>query len=172
MTTMNCYFSAESLFSHLALVCAAGFTGASFYINFAEQPARQQLDDRNFLKQWKASFSQALKMQSSLALASSVLGMLTTWTTQDKRWVLGATLMFANMPFTLVMIMPTNRKLMATKETEATPATRALLDSWGKLQAVRTVLSAMACVAYIWALGPVVKVPVELTTTKTTTTES
>ena len=140
------------LTGHLALVLAAVFAGAAFYINFAEHPARLGLDDKNLLKQWKPSYDAGYTMQASLAVASAVLGLITAWSTQDWRWIVGAVLILANWPYTLIGIMPTNHKLKAIADNDAGPTSRALLMTWGRLHAVRTVLGIAATLAYLWAL--------------------
>jgi Domain of unknown function (DUF1772) len=141
------------LTGHLALALAAAFAGAAFYINFAEHPARLELDDRSLLKQWKPSYSAGYTMQSTLAAASGVLGLITAWMTMDWRWLAGAVLILANWPYTLIVIMPTNHKLKAIAEHDAGPASRAMLGTWARLHAVRTVLGIAATVAYLWALS-------------------
>jgi hypothetical protein len=137
---------------HLALLFAAAFAGAAFYVNFAEHPARLGLDDQNLLKQWKPSYAAGFTMQASLVVVSSVLGFLTAWLSWDWRWLVGSVLILANWPYTLIGMMPTNNKIKATDETNAGPASRAMLLAWGRLHTVRTVLGVMATVAYLWAL--------------------
>jgi hypothetical protein len=137
---------------HLALVFAAAFAGAAFYINFAEHPARLGLDDKNLLKQWKPSYDAGYTMQATLAVVSTVLGLITAWLTQDWRWIVGAALIFTNWPYTFIGIMPTNHKLKAIAENDAGPASRAMLLTWGQLHAVRTVLGIASTLAYLWAL--------------------
>ena len=68
--------SAEAvmLAGNLALVSAALFTGAAFYINFAEHPARMGLEDRPRLAQWKLSYKQGLIMQLALVIIGFLLG--------------------------------------------------------------------------------------------------
>lgn len=137
----------------LALVFAAVFAGAAFYINFAEHPARLRLDDGNLLRQWKPSYAAGFTMQSVLAILSGVCGFLALWRTGDWRWVVGAVLILANWPYTLIGIMPTNHQLKAIEEKDAGPTSRALLVHWGALHAVRTALGCAAVVAYLWAMN-------------------
>jgi len=92
-------------------------------------------------------------MQASLAATSAALGLLAAWTTGDWRWIVGAVLIFANWPYTLIGIMPTNSRLKAIAESDAGPTSRAMLVSWGRLHAVRTVLGLAATLAYLWALN-------------------
>lgn len=92
-------------------------------------------------------------MQASLAVASGALGLLAWWMSADWRWIVGATLIVANWPFTMIVIMPTNYKLKAIAENDAGPQSRAMLETWGRLHAVRTMLGCAATLAYLWALN-------------------
>ncbi|MFA5900502.1 MAG: DUF1772 domain-containing protein [Hyphomicrobium sp.] len=135
----------------LALTVAAIFTGAAFYINFAEQPARLELNDRDLLQEWKFSYKAGFAMQATLAVVGFVFGCLEWLVSGGADWLVGALLLLANWPFTLIAIMPTNNILMATPLEAAGPQSRTLIEHWGRLHAVRTALGASATAVFIWA---------------------
>ena len=84
-------------------------------------------------------------------LVAAVLGVLAYLVEPDWRWLVGAGLSLANWPYTLVMVMPTNKRLMATPA-EATDAdVRRLIEAWGRLHAVRSALGAAATLTFLWA---------------------
>ena len=81
------------------------------------------------------------KVPQSLSVAAALLfGIAET---------VGAVLILANWPYTLIGIMPTNNRLKAIADSDAGPTSRALLVSWGRLHAVRTVLGLAATLAYL-----------------------
>ena len=137
----------------LALALAAIFTGAAIYVNVAEQPARLKLDTQALLTEWQPSYERGAMMQASLAIISGVLGVLAFLFTYDWRWLLGALFILAPWPYTMFIIMPTNRVLKHTLPAQATDETRGLVLQWGRLHMGRSALGVLAVVAYLWALN-------------------
>jgi hypothetical protein len=139
------------LAGHLALIVAALFSGAAVYINFAEQPARLALDDQALLVEWKHAYQRGFLMQASLAVIGFLLGLLAWWQTDQGAWLLGALILIANWPYTLIRIMPTNQKLMALSPTDAGAESRALIENWDNLHRGRTALGFAAVLIFLWA---------------------
>ncbi|SRR6266849_6999618 len=140
------------LVGYLALTVAAVFTGAAFYVNFAEQTARLMLDDRALLAEWKPAYERGFAMQAPLAIIGFVLGTIAWWLTGRVAFLAGALLLVANWPWTIFGIMPTNKALMATGLEDAGPQSRALIIKWNVLHSVRTALGVLAIVAFLIAL--------------------
>jgi Domain of unknown function (DUF1772) len=139
------------IFGLLALMAAALFAGAAFYVGAVEQPARLGLSDAALLREWQPSYKRGFAMQAPLAIIGFVLGLLAWWQTRHIGFVVGAIAMVANWPWTLLAMMPTNKQLQATDPDRADGATRALIIKWGGLHAVRTSLGALAGLAFLWA---------------------
>jgi hypothetical protein len=142
----------QMLAAHLALVFAAAFAGAAIFVNVAEQPARLALDDAALLLEWQKSYDKAAPMQGGLALLAALLGFLAAWQTRDWRIAVGALLILANWPYTLLVIKPTNDRLHAIKPEQANAETRQAIISWGHLHSGRSALGIAAILVFLWTL--------------------
>lgn len=137
---------AIALLGALATLCATLFAGAALYINVAEHPARLECGHELAATVFGPSYHRAAGMQASLALLATITAAGAALAGGSKLWWVASALIFAVVPFTFGVIMKVNRRLLDPTLDRANPDTRRLLVSWGRLHAVRTVLSLVACV--------------------------
>src|SRR5215813_6844713 len=136
----------------IAALCAGLFAGAALYISVAEHPARMGLETRAAALQWAPSYKRATWMQVPLALLSVLSGVVAWRMGAGLGWLVAAVLIGAVVPFTVIGIMPTNHKLLAPGRDLGSAETRTLMKRWARLHAVRTALSVLATMLYIWLL--------------------
>jgi len=136
----------------IATLSCTFFAGAAIYITLVEHPARMGCDTKIAATVWAPSYQRATVMQASLAIVSLAAG-ITVWLLGGgATWLVGAILIGLVVPFTLVVIKPTNNQLLAPGRDLGSNETRALLAQWGRLHAVRSLLSFAASVVYVCSL--------------------
>jgi len=144
--------SLASTLQFAATLTGGLFAGAALYINAAEHPARMSLVTRETARQWAPSYQRATWLQAPLALLSLTCGASAWFLGAGLAWLVGALFVGAVVPFTFLVIMPTNNDLLAPGRDLDSQETRALLVRWGRLHAVRTALSVVGFAVYLFAL--------------------
>jgi hypothetical protein len=134
----------------VAILCCGVFAGAAIYINVVEHPARMEGGTALALTEWAPSYRRATRMQAPSVVVGG-LAALGAWLAGAGRgWLAGGLLLLSVVPFTLLVIMPTNRALLAPGAARDLPSAAALLTRWNRLHAVRSVLSSAAFVLLVW----------------------
>ena len=137
----------------IATLCAGLFAGAAVYITLVEHPARLECGTALAATEFGPSYRRATIMQASLA-AVGLLAALAAWAQGAGFVVLfGGLLLGVVIPFTLIVILPTNRRLLDPALDKGSPEAAALLARWGRLHAVRSVASAVAFGLLAWDLA-------------------
>lgn len=134
----------------MATLSAGLFAGAAIYISLVEHPVRTLLDTRSAATQWAPSYKRATWMQAPLAIVGLLTGALSGILGGGLGWIVGALLIGSVVPITFKIIMPTNQKLLEPGRDLDSSETRALLDKWGQLHLIRSVLSLLAFVLFAW----------------------
>jgi hypothetical protein len=140
------------IFEILATWACGIFAGAAIYINVVEQPARRSCGISLAITEWRLSYKRASIMQATLANAGSVLAFSAGWRSRDPLWIVGGILFFAVIPFTLIVIFPTNKKLQSEELDITSADAERLLRAWNKRHAVRSGLGLLAFLVFLVAL--------------------
>src|SRR6266852_8229432 len=99
-------------FEFTATLCAGLFSGAALYINLVEHPARMGCGTTLAATVFGPSYRRATAMHTILASAATIAGFGAWLVGAPRLWFVGAVLIFAVIPFTLIVILPTNKKLL------------------------------------------------------------
>lgn len=133
----------------IATIAAGVFAGAALYITLVEHPARLECGQALAVAEFGPSYRRAAVMQGSLALVSMLAGALAWYGGFGAGWLAGALLLGSLIAFTLIVIMPTNRRLLdAGLDRDSTEAGQLLLR-WGRFHALRTVVGLAVFMAFV-----------------------
>jgi hypothetical protein len=136
----------------LAILATALFTGAALYVTLAEHPARMACTTEVALAQWRRSYPRGTRMQATLAVLGTLLGIAAGITSGGATWIVAAFALSAVVPFTLFVMWPVNMRMEDVTLDLASAEARNLLARWGRLHAVRTVISLVALLMMLFAV--------------------
>lgn len=131
------------LFELLAVVCAGLFAGAALYITFVEHPARLECGTTLAATEFGPSYRRATIMQASLAAVGLVAATVAWAQGRGTQVLVGGLLLGIVIPFTLLVILPTNQRLLDPGLDRSSAEAQRLLERWGRLHAVRSLTSAV-----------------------------
>jgi hypothetical protein len=137
---------------YVSVLACALFAGASIYITLVEHPARIECGTELAATVFAPSYRRATIMQVSLA-ASAFIGSIVAWRAGASiSWALAGAILIMVIPFTLIVILPTNKKLLNPELDRRSQTAAQLLARWGNLHAVRSLLSGLALLIFLYLL--------------------
>jgi len=137
------------MLAFVATFACGVFFGAAVYISLAQLPATMEVGGEFAGRFFGPMYRRAGRVQAPLAIVGTVMAILSWLTGSRLAWLLGGSLLFAVMPLTYIWIMPINTKLLDSSHPLIAADTEQLLRQWGRLHAIRTVLSGLAFVIFL-----------------------
>jgi uncharacterized membrane protein len=126
------------LFVTIALACAGLFAGAAAFVTFVEHPPRVSCGTAVAIVEFRPSYRRGTVMQASLAAVGLVAAVLAWISTRDPGVLVAGLVLGSVIPYTLLVILPTNKGLLDPSLDPSSEQAATLLARWGRLHAVRT----------------------------------
>jgi hypothetical protein len=136
----------------MATLSAGIFSGAAIYVNLVEHPARMQCGTALAVTEFAPSYKRGAIMQASLAAFAFMNGLIAWLLSSSVAWLIGAILIGAVIPFTLVIIYPVNKKLLDPLLDNTSEDAAKLLSRWGRLHSVRSFLGFASLLIFLMTL--------------------
>lgn len=135
--------------SCIATTAAGLFAGGSTYVSVAEHPAWLEVGPALAVRHFGAAARRAAIMQGGLAVVGLVSSMIAWLQGSGSGWLLGGLMLALMVPFTLIIIMPTNRRLEDPQLDAGSREATELLTRWGRLHAVRTAVGMAVFILFV-----------------------
>jgi Domain of unknown function (DUF1772) len=133
----------------VAALAAGLFAGAAIYVSAVEHPARLSCGTELAVREFAPSYKRGTIMQASLAGLGCVSGMIGGWQRSDPAVMIAGVLLGSVVPFTLIVILPTNNRLLDPTLDPQGAELSQLLNRWGRLHAVRSALGTVAFLIFL-----------------------
>lgn len=133
----------------LATLCTGLFAGAAIYVTLVEHPARLACGTAAAIAEFRPSYGRAAPMQASLAAVGSLAALVGWWLGYGLPLLVAGLLEGSVIPFTLLVIYPTNGRLLDPALDSSSPEAAALLRRWGQLHLVRSLAGAAAFIVLV-----------------------
>lgn len=140
------------LLEMLSTLSSGLFAGAAVYINLVEHPARMECGTGLAVTEFAPSYRRAALLQGTLAAIGCFSAAAVWLTGSSVWWLIGGIILGAVIPFTIIVIFPTNKQLLDSSLDKNSGLASKLLVRWGWLHAVRSVLGLMSFLIFIFLL--------------------
>jgi hypothetical protein len=134
----------------VATLAAGLFAGAAIYVSVAEHPARMECGTALAAAEFGPSYRRAAVMQAALAVIGGIAGASAWWLGAGRAWMAGAVVLASVVPFTILVILPTNQRLLDPALDKGSAEAHRLLVRWGRLHALRSVAGAISFLLFAW----------------------
>jgi hypothetical protein len=135
---------------YVAVLACGLFAGAAVYVSLVEHPARMECGVEIATAEFPPSYHRGTIMQVTLA-AVCLLSSIAVWLAGASFWwVVAGVLQVSVIPFTLIVILPTNKLLLSPTLDKRSAQAGQLLARWGRLHAVRSILSGLALLLFLY----------------------
>jgi uncharacterized membrane protein len=119
-------------------ICESLAVLCSIYISFVEHPVTAP------------SYKRATVMQASLAALGTLAAVAAWLMGASVLWLVGGLLLATVIPFTLIVILPTNKRLLDPSLDKDSKLAEQLLQRWAMLHTVRNCMSLASFLAFLF----------------------